>query len=99
MARIWIFVWSPLARRFYPQTHQPDRPAELGKGRFRAAAFFGGASGERYDVAAVVATARASRTISRTLSRWRATGNYAGWTPRQVPAGIDEKHCVTVTLR
>jgi len=98
--RLWIFVWSGVVDRFYPQTHRVDQPADLLKGRFRSAAAFGGAPGEHYEVAAVLATPRASRVISRKLRRERLNGgDYRGWTSSQVPSGLEEKHCVAVVLR
>lgn len=98
-SRLWIFVWSPIARRFYPQTHDPEQPAVLRNGRFRSAAFFGGRSGEHYEVLAALATARASRVISRTLHAWRVRNDFRGWAAKEVPAGVEEKHCVEVVLR
>jgi hypothetical protein len=97
--RLWIFVWSNVAERFYPQTDRVDQPANLQNGRFQSLAAFGGASGEHYEVGAVLATPGASRVISRTLRRWHAIGRYPGWVPSAIPSGLEEKHCVPVVLR
>jgi hypothetical protein len=97
--RLWIFVWSGVVERFYPQTHRVDQPAELKNGRFRSSAAFGGASGERYEVAAVLAKPTASRAITLKLRREHRSGVYRGWTSSQVPSGLEEKHCVAVVLR
>lgn len=98
-SRLWIFVYSTLARRFYPQTHQQDQPADLRNGRFRSAAFFGGQPGEHYEILAVLTSRSASQLISQTLRTWRAQGNYKGWGSSELPAGVDEKDCVPVVLR
>ena len=97
--RLWVFVYSPVVQRFYPQSSGVAEPAVLHDVRFHSAAFFGGQPGEHYDVAAVLATESASRALSRTLLRWARAGDYVGLTAGELPVGLEEKHCVPVVLR
>jgi hypothetical protein len=97
--RLWVFVYSPVARRFYPQSSGVAEPAVLRDGRFHSAAFLGGQSGEHYDVAAVLATESASHVLSRTLLEWARRGDYVGLATSELPDGLEEKDCVPVILR
>lgn len=98
-SRVWIFLWSAGTRRFYPQTHERRRPADLQDGRLRSAAFFGGRSGERYDVIAIVSTPLASRSIDRVIHASQLGGGSRSLRARDLPAGMEEKHCVAVIVR
>lgn len=97
---VWLIVYSDRADRLYPQTHHTDQPSELlADGRFRSAASFGGTSGENYEVIVVLANQQASRFLSARLREWAQVGEYDGLVPAQLPAGLDEEQCVSVTLR
>lgn len=105
-AKVWVFVYSVVTDRFYQQTHRDARTFEgdlsaalLSGGRFRSSAAFGGRPGEEYELVAVLADPAASRALSRTLRRWARTGDFAGLTAEQLPAGLEEKECLPVHLR
>lgn len=105
-ANVWVFVYSAVADRFYPQSHHDPRTfggdlsaTLLSDGRFRAAAAFGGQPGEQYELLAVFADPAASRSLSRTLRRWARTGDFVGLASDELPSGLDEKQCVPVRLR
>lgn len=103
-ADIWVLVYSVSNGRFYPQSRRTDRPAELfprghNRGRFRTAAYFGGRPGETYEVIAVLARRRASRSLSATLRRWALADDFPGLTADAMPVGLDRKDCARVRLR
>jgi hypothetical protein len=101
-SHIWLIVYSHESRRFYPQSHFSDDPAELSDDRFRSLAYFGGKSGEVYDVLVVFADPQASRSLSSTLKQWRSVNNFRGLTwgeLNQLQGELDEKDCVVATLR
>lgn len=101
---VWVIVYSLTTDRFYPQSHRTDRPAELfghgrHRGRFRTAAYFGGVSGERYEVVTVLARRGASRSLSATLRSWARAGDFPGLSAAAMPVGLDRKDCAKVRLR
>jgi hypothetical protein len=96
---VWILVYSDLAQRFYPQSHRGDAPADLlDGGRFRSSATFEGRVDEVYEVMTVFATTAASQFLSQTINRWTVTNDFGGLTLKDLPVGLDEKHCVPVAL-
>jgi hypothetical protein len=103
---IWVFVYAPVSDRFYPQTHRNasrvsgDLSAALLRGRrFRSAAAFGGAPGERYELLALLARPKASQSLSRLLRRQARRNDFGGIEERSLPRGLRETDCVPVRLR
>jgi serine/threonine protein kinase len=104
--RVWVFVYSFVSDRLYPQTHRDashypgDLSAQLLAGRrFRSAAAFGGAPGERYELLALLASARGSRSLSRELRQEARRNDFRGLRAASLPRGLRETDCLPVRLR